>query len=539
MRVQRYFFICVFTFAVVARSLAADKYRQADSLLLQRVFDFASRIDTTGVSGSHTHAYQRFLISTDRRNILLSAVPTMYGVAHGGKRQFAGEFYDDVEMQGIGKTTSKHLLSVNTVPHRRKTMTTLLQYLTPEIYSETILDENLLSPFYWRNRIFYRYKFIHLDQLYTKIIFKARIDNTQLVSGRAVVETETGRIVSTDLYGEFDMVHFRLSLEMGREGHQALFPVRCKLKSLFKFLGSKISADYFCHYGLPAALPDSVPPSDSLSVWQTKALLEQIRPEPLPETEQMVFEEYYQEKGEASLPNPLSEDRGESPLEEEMKESKGGTKNLAKMIFWDILGDHMLNRIKSRFGPNDQGYVGINPILNPLYFGYSNRKGFVYKFGAKMGYAFTPNRDLSVRLKAGYSFKQKQFYMHIPLRFDYNKRRHAFFAIDTDYGRRIFSSDIKKEIDPVIADSIEGLGMPLDHFRDSYVHVYNNYDISDRWSFNLGVIYHRREAVVPEAFELVERPRIYRSLAPRMEWQYRPLGWKGPAITLDYVLISQ
>ena len=139
-----------------------------------------------------------------------------------------------------------------------------------------------------------------------------------------------------------------------------------------------------------------------------------------------------------------------------------------------------------------------------------------------------------MKLKTGYSFKQKQFYASVPLRFNYNKRRHAFFAIDADYGRWIYNSDIKKEIEPAFVDSVEALGMALDCFRDAHVHVYNNYDISDRWSVNVGVIYHRREAVKPEAFELLGRQQVYRSLAPRMEWQYRPLGWKGPAITFDY-----
>ena len=108
MRVQRYFFICMLAFAAVVMSSAAEKDSQADSLLLQRVYDYASQIDTTGVAGSHTHAYQRFLINTQRRNFLLLAVPTMYGVAHSGKRQFAGEFYDDVEVLDLGKTSSKH-----------------------------------------------------------------------------------------------------------------------------------------------------------------------------------------------------------------------------------------------------------------------------------------------------------------------------------------------------------------------------------------------------------------------------------------------
>ena len=71
----------------------------ADTVLLNRIFNYAQTIDTTSVEGSYTYAYHRFFISTDKRNAILLAVPTMYGVAHGGARKFAGEFFEKINYE--------------------------------------------------------------------------------------------------------------------------------------------------------------------------------------------------------------------------------------------------------------------------------------------------------------------------------------------------------------------------------------------------------------------------------------------------------
>lgn len=49
-------------------------------------------------------------------------------------------------------------------------------------------------------------------------------------------------------------------------------------------------------------------------------------------------------------------------------------------MLWDIVGDNLLNRISSDFGKQQQGYFRIDPLFNPLYMGYSESKGVVYKF---------------------------------------------------------------------------------------------------------------------------------------------------------------
>jgi hypothetical protein len=149
-----------------------------DTTVINRIFRYAASVDTSGIEGTHTYAYQRFFINTKKRNPILMAVPTMYGIAHGGARSFAGEFYDKVDFHSYGHYDTKRVLDINTIPHRRRTLTTILKYLTPEIYHTTIVDKYILSPFNKVNRRFYRYKTIYLDNRQAKVIFKAKVDNT-------------------------------------------------------------------------------------------------------------------------------------------------------------------------------------------------------------------------------------------------------------------------------------------------------------------------------------------------------------------------
>ena len=77
-----------------------------------------------------------------------------------------------------------------------------------------------------------------------KIVFKPRTNNTQLVRGAAIIDSETGRVIETEISGEHDMVKFRLRLDMGKEGLLSLVPSSCRLESKFSFLGNKLSANY-------------------------------------------------------------------------------------------------------------------------------------------------------------------------------------------------------------------------------------------------------------------------------------------------------
>ena len=205
-----------------------------------------------------------------------------------------------------------------------------------------------------------------------------------------------------------------------------------------------------------------------------------------------------------------------------------------KKILWNSFGDYVINRTKGNFGTNRQGAFRISPILNPLYLSYSGRRGLTYKFKINGSYKFSLNSDFSVAFNAGYSFKQKQLYFNIPIKFNFNKKRNGYVGLEIGNGNRITNSSIVDQVKHESLDSIDWDRMNLDYFKDFYVKFAANYDLSDQWSVKPGLIFHRRSAVDKAGFEMAGRPVSYYSLAPSLQVQFRPSGWDGPIITTDY-----
>lgn len=99
-----------------------------------------------------------------------------------------------------------------------------------------------------------------------------------------------------------------------------------------------------------------------------------VRPIKLNTDEEMIYRDYYDKMERRK--------KQEKAAEEEKKT------DFVKDVLWDVVGDNLLNRISSGFGKESQGYFRIDPIFNPLYMGYSQKKGVVYKFNLRGEYAF-------------------------------------------------------------------------------------------------------------------------------------------------------
>ena len=502
----------------LALTLAAAGRERPDTALLHRIFDYAATVDTTRAADTAEYAYTRFRLSVDRKNPTLMLVPTVYAIAHSGQRQYVGETYSRITMPSFGRYESQQLLHVTTVPRRHRTMTTMLRYLTPHVYGETLFENALLSPFHRANRRFYRYRVTFLLNGTARVNFTPRRRNTQLVGGQALVDYYTGRIIRCSLTGEYDMVNFWITLQMGAEGWRTLLPARCDLRTRFRFIRSKVSGRFTAFYGLPRVLTDTIANEDDME------LMCRVRPDTLDYDALALYG--------TMVARRMARD---SALARRPPEAR--RPNLARKILWDIIGDNMLNRVKSNFGINNQGYIRLNPILNPLYMGYDHHRGFTYKFDLRMSYQFGPNSELSTRLKAGYAFRQKQFYFRLPLYYYFDKRRNSYFKLEVGNGNHIRSLSVRRDIERQYPDTA-GLGLPdfglLHEFRQTDTRLMVNINLSDRLGFQLGTLFQRREAVHREAFRRLGRAGVYHSFAPIVELQYRPWGWRGAVFTADY-----
>lgn len=478
--------------------------------VMRRVFNYASNVDTTGLNKHSFHTYTKYMLRTKQRNILLCLVPSMYTISRGEERDFFGERFSKVTLQGKSEYQSEPVVELTTIPHRKRAMQHVMTYTIPRVYLPTLFGGKTLSPFHEENQIFYNYHVKLLPCGKAEISVKPINDNTQLVRGTAIVEMATGRILSIHLDGEYDMVRYQLEANMGEAGISSLYPKDCKLFCSFSLLNNKIEGMFHAWFELPNPLPDSIRNS------QDTLLMTKVRPVPLDYVERKTIERY------------LEKQQAKDSTEQREKRNK------AKEILWDMIGENLLDDIKSNFGKEQQGYFRIKPILNPLYMGYSNSKGIYYKFDARGSYVFNENWQLSLRFKASYIFRWHQLYYRIPMTLNFNKKHNGYLQVEIGNGNRITNSRVLNAIKQQKPDSINWADLDLEYFKDYNCTAYIHYDFSSRFGMEAGFSYHRRSAVNKRAHTEMGKPAVYCSAAPTLRLIYRPWGYNGIIISADY-----
>lgn len=493
-----------------APCMGKQQKAQSDSLLLQRIYAYAEPLRKE-IVGQQMNVYSRFMVNTLKKNKLLITVPTMHAISRGKHPRYVGESYSRITFDDIKTYRRQRQVEVSTLSHNTQAMPMLNEFTTPGLYEVTLMNDHLLSPFHRRNVQFYRYGFRQTGTGMVELTFVPRSGNTQLVKGKALVEEATGRIHNVYYEGEYDMISFHCFAEMGPSGFRSLIPTKCDVDGLFHCAGNRIEAKFHLEFDLPTTL------ADSIADCHDRALMDTLRPIPLPDSYVQVYHRF---DSISQIATTSARQRKRNPW---------------KYIFWDVIGDNLVNRIKGNFGPEDQGSFRIAPILNPLYLGYTGRKGFTYKFKLRGHYRFSEQQELSAQFKGGYSFKQRQFYFRLPVTYTFSTRHGGYITAEVGNGNRITNSSVKDFIiDEHHEDSAHYEKLNLDYFRDMYAKLHANYDLSDYLSIGGGFTYHRRSAVDKLGFEASGLPTTYHSLAPMVETAIRPWGWRGPMFVVNY-----
>ena len=485
----------------------AQKVFSDDRDLIEKVFKYkdthlSSQKDTIG------SVYIKFVLITARRNPTLMCIPTMFAVSRGN-RCYIGESYNSVAYKEGEFKELKRIAEVGTIPYNRETMPTMVEFVTPNIYDITIYNEHTISPLHYKNRLYYKYDVRHTSKNKARIEFTPKVDNTQLVKGWADVDVSTGRVSEMEIDGQYDMSKYNISIVMGDEDDYPLRPKHCKSKVTFQFLGNEIYTQYYADFNIG---PNKTIIPKNRNEREQMALLRTV---PLTDMESDIYTDY-----------DAMQERSSTTKKEKSCETK-----LHKKI-WNSIGDNLLSRHKVKFGNGEQGMFRLSPILNPLYLGYSGRKGLTYKFNLRMSYIFSQKYDVNLQFKGGYSFKQHQFYFRVPIFFNYNKEHNAYVKFELGNGNRIVNSEILDAI--TSSDSLKDIARSMEHFRDFNVTLVNHYDFNKYLGFEAGFVMHRRSAVDSKAFEISGKPTSYYSFAPTFELQYRPMGYDGLIFTVNY-----
>lgn len=490
-------------------SSSAFSKAPSDSLVMDKMFAYKRNFASTSIKGIKRNTYIRYNFRIAKRNPLLLFVPTMYYIAKG-RRNYVGEIYGTATFGNTNSFTLRRQVSVSTVPRRRRAMTTMAQFLTPDLYGEAMFHNEVLSPFNRNNRQFYRYRISLNNSPQACVTFKPRTLNAQLVSGFAIVDKRTGRIIRSHFSGEHDMLAFNVYIDMGEsEKNNTLVPERCDVSAVLKFAGNEIRSSFKAYYNCPTTLPDSINDSSD------RQAIVSLRPDSLSPTEKEAYQLYDNEniKPDSTTVTP-------TPHKE----------NKLKKVAWKILSDNLLTSLTAN---SSKASIKMSPIVNPLYLSYSHSRGLSYKLKFRAHYNFTSNTSLAFTPDIGYNFKIKQIYFNSPLRFTYDKKHNGWIEFSWANGNQITNSSVLDRIRNERRDTIDFAALSLDYFKDEMWKLEWNTALSKAVSISTGTVYHRREGVNAAQLTALGKPTKYRSFAPFLTLTVQPTP-KWPILTGNY-----
>lgn len=478
-----------------------------DSLVMNRVFGYRRNF-APNIDGFEDYFYLKYTFKTVRRNPTLFFVPTMYSIAKGN-RNYISENIGKITFRSINNYDIEQTTVKSTVRHNRKVMDIMSKFIIPNIYGVSLFGKDLLSPFNYNNRIYYKYRINFIDLQKSCITFIPRNKNTQLVSGYAVTDRLTGRIITLHLEGVYDMISFEINANMGDENSPfAIIPKRCESKATFKFMGNEINAKLY------ADLKSINTYKNGLRKNNMIIDIDSIRPITLSGFEEDIYKEYFANTQETDTIAKIITARR--------------TKTLKKAI--DILDDYVLSGQSI-----DRQNVSIHssPLFNPLYLSYSHSRGLSYKMDIGTRYNFTVNSYITLTPRFGYNFKIKQFYFNTPLRFTFNSKKNGWIEFVWANGNRITNSSVLELLQTENRDTVDFSKLDLDYFDDQQLSLSGNFELNKHLEITAGLVYHQRIALNKEKMNELGKPFDYRSFAPYVKLTFTPFKY-GPTFTTNY-----
>lgn len=510
--IQRQLFIrSLFISLLIISMPTAMTGAKNDSPILNKIYEY-HQLHRDEIHNIQDNVYAKFRFNVEKRNVILWLIPSMYVLAKD-PREYIRESYNNVTFKNEHDFDVNKQVVTGTIRKNRKAMPVIIDYNTPRIYDITLYDGYMLSPFNRINRHYYRYKQIRQSDGTTRLEFRPKLYNTQLVNGFAIVETETGRIIRTVINGEFDMLSFCSDVRHENNDSLALMPTQCTTAATFRFMGNRVSTVFNSKYHQTMSLPDSINENESM------ALMNSLRPVPLAESDKRIYEALAQRQREAE--EAAAADTTEHRV------------NKWKHFWWDIVGDNLVTPLAAE--SKDKGAeFRLSPIINPLNVRYSGSKGISYKMNLSFHYKFNEHRYLSLEPMFGYNFKQRQFYFTAPLRMTYNPKRNGYAEIVWGNGNRISNSSVLDQINHEHGDSLSFNEPDADKFKDTYVKLTNNIMLYEWFDLETRLVYHQRTAVNKGLMIKYDMPTRYRSFGPALKFKFRPWLERGPVITVDY-----
>ena len=496
----------IFSINLTARSKM--KIGMTSDNILKTISEYRNKILKNKDDSFNLYLCTEYAIKVEKRNFILKLLPSMYPLAQG-PRYYNGESISRITAKKDKIQTIDIEYTKGTITPNKDVISIIKNLFFPRIYNSIIYGDFILSPCHPYNRWLYKYSYKKLNGKDIEMSFYPKNKNAQLITGKAILNKYTGKIISMQFSGELDMIKFNVTIKMDDSLEATYIPEYCDIKTLFVFLGNKINSFHKIKYST------------------TKMVLNGNHDLGLDTS----YNENKKNKDSINSVCGKNKDDDSNYIHKQAKKADSVDYVKQKKSFSRAY-DYFVEKIKGRFGAECRGNYSISPLVNPLYLGYSSKKGVTYKLKINAGYAFTDNINFSLSAKCGYSFKQKQFYTNIPVRFQLGK----YFSIDTEYsiGNHITNSKILDQLKHETYDSINWNKMNLEYFKNLHWRFRFNIILNKCLTLRQGLIYYKRSAVDRSGFISSGKSYKYYSFAPTLQLQIAPFNDKTAIITLDY-----
>lgn len=531
-------------------SLVPKKAVVPDSIL-DKIFDF-SRIYSDSIKEYKGDLYLKGLFKVHHQNRIMKYLPSMFRLEKGIDH-YIHESISELHYTAPSIYDRKMRALISTFPNPKSETFDIMDYMKFNIYSSSLMGDKILSPLHESSRIHYRYeidtiRYFMGGPLYT-INITPRYRSTQLLEGKVQIASWNWAVKSFDLVGEYDMMAFRYRMKMGSTPETEFLPKQLNLDLDFKFLGNHVEMNYhgWMNYKditmrTPGEVIDKRTNKERLNLSNSytltcdtsklitdKKYFDQYRPVRLAAQEDTLYTSFLRRRMQ----------REERNAADTVK-----TKKHKNMIFWGQLGDALISSYNIDLPKI--GSVRCSPLINPVLISYSHRRGFSYKQVFKFNKLFYDGRLLRIVPQIGYNFTKKEFYAKGDFKYVYMPKRQGMVELNVGNGNRIYSSVVLDQLKEIPDSTFTFEGMNLDYFKDIYLNLSHNIEITNGLRLWTGVSMHWR--YTKSTPELDKRVRShYNSFAPRIRMEWTPnmayyingnrkvnVGSKYPTFAVDY-----
>lgn len=507
-----------------------DKPEVADSILNNVMF-FAPFYEKI-VKSYKGDLYIKGKMNVRKRNHLIKVVPSMFKLEKN-VQEYIIESLNDIHYTAPKIYDLKVRAVSGTIPPQKGPSGNMLDYFNMNIYSSTLLSEQLLSPLAKNARKHYRYLLDTItgprEDLKYKVLIVPKNKSSQLVSGYMVVSNQLWTIREMHLEGQTEFIRFKINVLMGERGDEEFLPKKFDVDIFFNFIGNKIDGSYSAYFKYDEIVLSDMRKrlkrkenkydltekftltADSSTCFTDTAHFSKLRPIPLTEHEWEIYRDYTL-RHDTIKANRMPKKRSQ--------------------VFFGQVGEVLLSNYTvdfSRFGS-----VRCSPLINPFLVSYSANNGFSYRQEFKYNRLFKGDRLLRVVPRIGYNFTRKEFYWRVRSDLDYWPKKRASIHMDFGNGNRIYSSDVLDDI-KAIPDSVFDFDqIHLDYFKDLYFSFTHDIEVINGLKVSAGFTAHRRTPVKKSNFifllppspgdldKIRNLPSSYISFAPRIRISWTP-----------------